>query len=327
VKSPEDAVFVDFDGDGVLDVVSSCEGNTRTAFVHLAPRDQSKLLDDEAWRTEAIPATAGNEQWMYALPLEVDGRRGVDFVVGSKGERASVGWLESPHERSNVAAWKHHRLRDAAWIMSLVAADVDGDGDSDVLASDRKGKNRGVFWLERPTPPLPLGEGGGARAMRWRERQIGGEDHEVMFLDYADLDGDDCQEVVVAAKPRRVLVFSRPANPRQRWNSQVIDLKSNIGNAKAVRVADIDLDGRADLIFSCEGATGDRSGVAWFRRETASGNDSQRGGWTMHDISGAPGTKFDRMELVDLDGDGDLDVITCEEAENLGVIWFENPTR
>ena len=27
----------------------------------------------------------------------------------------------------------------------------------------------------------------------------------------------------------------------------------------------------------------------------------------------------------DLDDDGDLDVITCEETSNLGVIWYENP--
>ena len=31
--------------------------------------------------------------------------------------------------------------------------------------------------------------------------------------------------------------------------------------------------------------------------------------------------------FVDLDGDGDLDVITTEEITNLGMIWYENPTR
>ena len=30
---------------------------------------------------------------------------------------------------------------------------------------------------------------------------------------------------------------------------------------------------------------------------------------------------------VDMDGDGDLDVLTCEERDNLGVIWYENPLR
>jgi hypothetical protein len=313
VQSPEDAVFVDFNGDGVLDVVSSCEGKTRTAFVHFAPRDRQKLLDAAAWQSEAISATAKKQQWMYATPLDVDRSRGIDVVVGSKGNDASVGWLESPEDRGDVAAWKYHRLRDAGWIMSLEALDIDGDGDRDVLASDRKGGKRGVFWLEN------VGHSAEA-AMRWREHAIGGEDHEVMFLDFADLDGDGHKEVVVAAKPRRVLVFSQPADPRQRWNAEVVELMGDLGNAKAVSVADVNLDGRADLVLSCEGATGDKSGVAWFDREA-----SLR--WTMHDIAGPPGTKFDRMELLDLDADGDLDVITCEEAENLGVIWYENPGR
>ena len=33
--------------------------------------------------------------------------------------------------------------------------------------------------------------------------------------------------------------------------------------------------------------------------------------------------KFDRLELLDLDEDGDLDVLTCEKRDNLGVIWYE----
>jgi hypothetical protein len=250
---------------------------------------------------------------MYAIPFDVDGWRGVDLLIGSKEKNGGIGWLESPDNPRDLSAWTYHRLRDAGWIMSLEAADIDGDGDRDVLASDRKGGKRGVFWLEN-------GDHAGEAAARWRERPIGGEDHEVMFLDYADLGGDGRKDVVVAAKPRRVLVFSQSADLRQRWKLQVIELTGNIGNAKAVRVADINLDGQLDLTLSCEGATGDKSGVVWFDRELSSG-------WSMRDISGPPGTKYDRMELVDLDGDSDLDVITCEEAENLGVIWYENPAK
>jgi hypothetical protein len=36
------------------------------------------------------------------------------------------------------------------------------------------------------------------------------------------------------------------------------------------------------------------------------------------------------LELVDLDGDSDLDILTCEEREGgrgLGIIWYENPSR
>ena len=40
----------------------------------------------------------------------------------------------------------------------------------------------------------------------------------------------------------------------------------------------------------------------------------------------------DRIELLDVDADGDLDVITCEEnagpnSRGLGLVWYENPHR
>lgn len=39
----------------------------------------------------------------------------------------------------------------------------------------------------------------------------------------------------------------------------------------------------------------------------------------------AKGVKFDRIELLDLGADGDLDVATSEEFTRLGVICYENP--
>ena len=49
VASPEDAVFVDLDGDGAVDVVSSCEGKTKTMFVHWAPQQKNRFLAAAAW--------------------------------------------------------------------------------------------------------------------------------------------------------------------------------------------------------------------------------------------------------------------------------------
>ena len=84
-------------------------------------------------------------------------------------------------------------------------------------------------------------------------------------------------------------------------------------------MADLNQDGRTDLILSCEGATGPLRGVIWLRREEQ--------GWRARDLSGPDGVKFDLIETLDIDGDGDADVLTCEEAENLGVFWYENPGR
>lgn len=54
----------------------------------------------------------------------------------------------------------------------------------------------------------------------------------------------------------------------------------------------------------------------WFR--------DQRGTWSPIDVTTR--VKFDRIVLIDLDDDGDLDVLTCEERQNLGIIWYENPS-
>ena len=49
--------------------------------------------------------------------------------------------------------------------------------------------------------------------------------------------------------------------------------------------------------------------------------------WRVHDTSGPKGIKYDRMEMLDIDHDGDLDIIPCEERENkkgLGLFWHGN---
>jgi len=35
---------------------------------------------------------------------------------------------------------------------------------------------------------------------------------------------------------------------------------------------------------------------------------------------------LDDVYNLDVDRDGDIDVVTCEKEAGMGVIWFENPT-
>ncbi|MBN2310560.1 MAG: hypothetical protein JXR94_16420, partial [Candidatus Hydrogenedentes bacterium] len=58
--------------------------------------------------------------------------------------------------------------------------------------------------------------------------------------------------------------------------------------------------------------------------------ESEPAEWAVYDLSGPQGIKFDLVQLIDLDRDGDLDVLTCEERDagrGLGVIWYENPSQ
>jgi len=312
VRSVEDAVFADLDADGATDVVSCCEGRTRTVFVHWAPKN---YLDPSAWRTEAFPALQRKAMWMFALPRQVDGKHGTDLVVGAKGGGAQIGWLEAPANPRNLADWKWHPLYAAGWIMSLIALDVDGDGDLDILASDRKGKRRGCLWLENP--------GAGPRQRDpWPEHRIGAGDREVMFITTCDLDRDGLTDILAATRGHELLYYRRTTAKPPKWETHLITLPPDTGTGKAVAVADINLDGKPDIVFTCEHARG-KSGVVWlsYRRSPFERQ------WQAHEISGPRGTKYDLVVPIDLDADGDLDILTCEEAENLGVIWHENPTR
>jgi hypothetical protein len=320
--SVEDAVFADLDGDGRADVVSSCEGRTRTMFVHWAPNDPGAYLDPERWTTDPIPASRNRMMWMFCIPTQVDGEHGVDLVAAGKGPDCQIGWWQSPEDPRELDQWKWHPISPAGWVMSLRVADMDSDGDLDVVTSDRKGPSRGCRWLENPGT-------GPAQAGPWQNHPIGGEDHEVMFLTLADLDADGQQDVLCATRDNGLLFFRRLSEPPDAWKQHTIPMPGNVGTGKAVEVGDLDGDGTPDLVFSCENARGDRSGVLWLSCGGAPTEDA----WTAHEISGPAGIKFDRMELLDLDGDGDLDVLACEESQpapghrqGLGVFWYENPS-
>ncbi|MFN7921532.1 MAG: VCBS repeat-containing protein [Bryobacteraceae bacterium] len=306
VKSPEDAVFADLDGDLRFDVVSACEGNERAMFIHWAPKDEDRYWDDDAWRTDVIPASRNLMMWMFAVPMQVDGKNGMDIVAGGKGAGAAIGWWEAPKNPRDMEGWKWHPLRSVGWIMSIYTVDMDGDHDLDILFSDRKGGRTGVYWLENPGGP---GE--------WHEHEVGSKGREVMFIDVADADGDGKMDVIAAVKPREVHVHQRRSKDGTRWESRVVAVPEVTGTAKSVRVTDVNGDGTPDLLYSAEQTPKGASGVIWMNLD----------GSYPHDVSGPEGVKYDLLELVDLDGDGDLDVLTTEEVAGLGVVWYENPGR
>jgi hypothetical protein len=253
-------------------------------------------------------------QWMFTLPRQIDGQGAGDFFAGGKNENAAVGWFQAPRNPRRLEDWRWHPLRKVGWLMSLVAVDIDEDGQTDLLLSDRRANRRGIVWLKNP---------GAAQAVdAWTEHALGslGRD-EVMFLAYGDLDGDGLDDIVAAVKPQH-LHYHRRLDARGTFAPPVvIPLPAETGTAKAVALGDIDGDGLRDLVFSCEQAVDGKSGVMGLRQvRTADGLRFQP-----FPISGPAGVKFDLVQLLDLDGDGDLDVLTCEETENLGVIWYENP--
>ena len=327
-KAPdaEDALFVDLDGDGTLDVVTCAEGRTKTLFWHRFEGKGDDLLDPGKWTTVALPTSGAPQLWMQAAAMDVDGRNGPDLIVGSKLKGGALGWLEAPAGPKDREVWTFRPLREAGWIMSIELHDMDRDGDRDVVFSDRRGPRSGVFWMENP--------GSEQKGALWKEHAIGAVGRSAMFLDVADLNRDCRIDVIAAVKAPDEKRNKKEPLPREgrevvvcygmedgSWKESSITLAAeNLGEPKAVKAADVNGDGLEDILFTAAHADGKIEGIVWLEQ-------TKEGSWIQHRVDGPEGVKYDLMQTIDLDGDGDLDFVTTEERDQLGVIWFENPSR
>jgi len=326
-KTPlvEDSDFADLDGDGFYDLISSCENSN--VYISWAPNDSEDYLDASKWKTEAVPAAANKTRWMFSIPIDMDGKNGLDFISGPKEKGGplpgQIGWFESPADPRVMKDWKFHPIFPGGWIMSLVARDMDDDGDLDLVTSDRKGKNKGLRWMENPGH-------GPAQTEPWNNHFIGPKGVEgYMFIDIADLDGDGLEDVVVAEYTNdKVVFFKRKDKTGLSWTTVTINLPNEAkGEAKGIRVGDIDGDGKLDIVVSRRTYSDAEFGVMWLTPETEYTNST----WKWNAISDPRIRIFDRVELLDMDGDGDLDVLSADQGRasdgktGYGVVWFENP--
>ena len=304
-RSVEDAVATDLDGDGSLEVVAAAEGKAKTIRVF------SRHPKAKGWKGHHLGNSAGRQQYMFALPIDTRAA-GRALVVGGKNKNATVSVWSPTGLRSDFASWTERVLRPAGWIMSLQAVDMDRDGIDDVLLSDRKGDHRGVYWI-RCDASGPTQE----------VISIGGADAEVMFLTHGDLDADGDLDVAVAARPQMLILFERLSADGRQWNERRLALPERAGLGKGVAIESDD--GKTE-IFVSSGPVKERNRLSIVRLQWEDPQAVMTSPPTLIDApGGTAGTKFDRIELVDLDGDGDRDLLTCEERENLGVVWYERP--
>jgi hypothetical protein len=320
--SVEDALFADINNDGAVDIVTSTEGDHKKIYINWAPTEPDHYLDASKWKTEVLSISDGRMQWMFATTAQIDGGNGINLVAGAKNKGAEIGWFQASENPNDLSRWSWHPISSAQWVMSLIAEDMDQDGDFDILTSDRKkGETNGIRWLENPGECINQNH-------QWKNHFIGARGLEVMFMDFADLDRDGLKDVIVTERSTQKIFFFRKLDQSGlKWKSYCIDIPQETGKAKAVKVGDINGDGKLDLVHTTNTYEDEnKAGIYWLSYLNKP-TDSQ---WIWHELSGLEGYKFDRIELLDIDGDGDLDVLTTEEnygtnSKGLGVIWYENP--
>ena len=224
------------------------------------------------------------------------------------------------------------------------AADIDSDGDLDVVAS--RGSNETAWYrnngeegfskhivathhsdtlyatdmdgdgdVDILSTPLPIE--GQPVGVFWHENDGGQNftEHTVAeirarYIFPADIDDDGDQDVIGYSFTDKMIVLLEN-DGTQRFAQRVIGTPSDL--LYSLYPVDIDLDGDLDVVAQL-GADGTQDMLAWFENE---GNDTV---WLEHVISqsrSGGGAVF----ATDLDSDGDVDVVTGD-AQTL--VWFEN---
>ena len=303
--SVEDAVAADLDRDGVVEVVAAAEGKAK------AVRIFTQDLQSSQWTGHDLGRSRGQQQFMFSLPYDTETHDRI-LITAGKNKDATISVWSPAGNPSDFTRWTDRVIRKAGWIMSLQAADMNGDGIDDILVSDRKGDRRGVFWIrcnaEGPTRDFV---------------PIGGSDTEVMFLAHGDFDADGDRDVAVAARPQLLLLYERLSADGYQWRERRIAMPENAGLGKGVA---IETTHGPTEIFVSSGPVKGRKRLSIVRFVWTNPSQVMTAEPDLIDAPGGKaGTKFDRIELIDLDGDGDRDLLTCEERENLGVVWYERP--
>ncbi len=197
--------------------------------------------------------------------------------------------------------WESHPISQSFSRASCVyAADIDGDGDNDLLACANLGDE--VTWWENV-------DGDGTN---WSAHPVNTSIDGPQSVTAADIDNDGDMDVIAAAATGdQVVCWLNMTGSGTGWIERVVD--GSFNGASSVEVADIDGDGDLDIA----GVAYDAGLVSWWENVNGTG-----GNWAEHSVAvNVAGART--VDLVDMDNDGDVDVLAAAFLAD-EINWWEN---
>ena len=282
-----DCASADCNGNGVPDWEDIANGTSEDCNRNDVPDEcedfgLSNTIDDSFEHARSV----------YAA--DVDGDGDID-VLGAANGANDITWWENAAGDGMV--WIEHTV-DGSFdgARSVYAADVDDDGDCDVLGSG----DDGVAWWENTA-------GDGAV---WTEHTVDGSIHSVVSVYAADVDGDGDLDVVGAFHPN-ITWWENRVGDGTLWIKHTVD--GDLMGAQSVHATDVDGDGDMDIL--CAGDTG--AEIRWWENTTGDGPGSIK-----HTVDGDfYGARS--VYAADVDRDGDMDVVGASPWVD-EVAWWEN---
>jgi hypothetical protein len=206
-----------------------------------------------------------------------------------------------PPASISTATWTRTVPGPAGEGEGVSNGDIDRDGDRDLML--------GTQWLRN--------DGAGSwTPVALANPAEGDPDRNVLV----DMDRDGDLDVVIGFGhdiEGKIAWYEQPANPAALWTEHLIDMIAP-ATAQSVDVADIDGDGDADVVVG-EHSNPDIGGMRLLIYE------NRNLSWIAHEVY-AGDEHHDGAQLVDLDKDGDLDIISIGWTHR-NLLIYENLSR
>ncbi|MCK4293464.1 MAG: VCBS repeat-containing protein [Planctomycetes bacterium] len=322
--------LVDVDKDGDLDWIAGCNGGDIWWFEYKSPDDWVRHtlgqkaptdvggtafdIDGDGWidqvsggawyRNTARPREQEFIKYVNGVILrchdnvaaDIDGNKKLDLVAMS--DRSALYWYKIPSDPTKK--WESHKIGDAVHgaIDPAGVADIDGDGDNDVVRTNvwfENADGKGTKWI--PHKNINFGQPAARFPLTTKSWVI-------------DLDKDGDNDIVQAEADcvsGRVAWHENKDGKGRKWITHLIADKSG-QDFHSLAVADFDNDGDLD-VFSGGGPLTKSPPHKWFIWENT---DAKGRKWQQHVI--LSGKRCHEAKAADVDGDGDIDI--CSKPWN-----------
>lgn len=239
----------------------------------------------------------GSSLGVFSADLDGDGDK--DVLASSYFDDKLV-WFENLDGVAGDFA-QHTITTSIETPWGVHAADIDADGDMDILSTALFGNH--IIWYENT-------DGNGDFVLK---QYISA--YRVNTVSTADMDGDGDLDVIWSSSQDGKIKWSRNTDGLGTF-ANTLNVENNTSSIPGFYVVDVDGDNDLDVV-SAYSIQGGAQGLTWYRNETGTGSFSSK------IIIDSNLSGVSSMYAGDLDGDGDMDIAAVAASDDK-VVWYEN---